>query len=129
MHFHLGWPGPAGGFGHIGCHTGDDNYGGVSQRQTRQANRTVQNAKSEHPVPSKTTEALEHPHKQSVWGSKDPQRSGGSQDQEGPKSDTLANDDEAKHSTKKGTKEVALKQNKAQGEETEIRAEVVPSSQ
>jgi hypothetical protein len=41
----------------------------------------------------------------------------------------LANDDEAKHSTKKGTKEVALKQNKAQGEETEIRAEVVPSSQ
>jgi hypothetical protein len=37
-------------------------------------------------------------------------------------------DDEAKHSMKKGPEEVAVKQNKAQGEETEIRAEAVASS-
>jgi hypothetical protein len=40
----------------------------------------------------------------------------------------LANDDEAKHSTEKGPEEVAMKQNKAQGKETEIRAEAVASS-
>jgi hypothetical protein len=33
-------------------------------------------------------------------------------------SKTSANDDEAKHSTKKGPEEVAAKQNKVQGEET-----------
>jgi hypothetical protein len=69
MHFHLGWPGPAGGFGHRGYH--DDHYGGVGQQQTRQANRTIQNAKPNHPVPQKTTEAPWQPHKQSEQGSKD----------------------------------------------------------
>jgi hypothetical protein len=52
----------------------------------------------------------------------------GTQDQEGPKSETLANDDEAKHSTEKGPEEIAVKQNRAQGEKTEIRAKAVASS-
>jgi hypothetical protein len=38
-------------------------------------------------------------------------------------------DDEAKHDTEKGPEEVAVKQNKAQGEEIEIRADVVASFQ
>jgi hypothetical protein len=53
---------------------------------------------------------------------------GGSQDQEGPKSETLANDDKAKHCTERGPKEVAEKRNMAQGKEIEIRAEAVASS-
>jgi hypothetical protein len=52
----------------------------------------------------------------------------GTQDQEGPKCETLANDDEAKHSTEKGPEEIAVKQNRAQGEKTEIRAKAVASS-
>jgi hypothetical protein len=38
-------------------------------------------------------------------------------------------DDEAKHITEKGPKEIAEKQNKAPGEETEIKAKAVASSQ
>jgi hypothetical protein len=53
---------------------------------------------------------------------------GGNQDLIGPRSETLA-DDEAKHSMEKGPEEVAEKQNKAQGEETDIRVEAVASSQ
>jgi hypothetical protein len=52
---------------------------------------------------------------------------GGNQDQTGLKSETLV-DDEAKHDTEKGPEEVAVKQNKAQGEETDIRAEAMASS-
>jgi hypothetical protein len=63
-----------------------------------------------------------------VRGLEDTWRSGGSQDQEGPKSETSANDDEAKHSTEKDLEEVAAKQNKAQGEETVIKAKAVASS-
>jgi hypothetical protein len=54
---------------------------------------------------------------------------GGSQGQEGPKSETLANDNEAKHSTEKGPEEVVAKQNKAQDEETKIKANAVASFQ
>jgi hypothetical protein len=54
--------------------------------------------------------------------------SGGNQDQTGPRSETLPND-EAKHRTEKGTEEVAVKQNKAQGEDAEIRANTVASFQ
>jgi hypothetical protein len=64
-----------------------------------------------------------------MGGSKDARRSGGNQDQEGPKSETSTNDDEAKHIREKGPEEVAAKQNKAQGEETEIRVGTVASSQ
>jgi hypothetical protein len=62
-----------------------------------------------------------------MWGSEDAWRSGGNQDQTGLRSETLA-DDQAKHDTEKGSKEVATKQNKAQGEETDMRAETVASS-
>jgi hypothetical protein len=64
-----------------------------------------------------------------VRGSEDARRSGDSQDQEGLKSETSANDDEAKHSTEKGHEEVAAKQNKTQGEETNIKADAVASFQ
>jgi hypothetical protein len=76
MHFCLGWPGPAGGFGHGGHDTGDGHYGGVSQQRTRQENWTVRNAKPDHPVPSKTIEAPWQLHKQSVRGSEDARRMG-----------------------------------------------------
>jgi hypothetical protein len=55
--------------------------------------------------------------------------SGGNQDQTRPRSETSANDDEVKHSMEKGSEEVAAKQNKAQGKETEIRADAMASSQ
>jgi hypothetical protein len=54
--------------------------------------------------------------------------SGDNQDQTRPRSETLDND-EAKHDTEKGPEEVASKQNKAQGEETEIRGDVMASFQ
>jgi hypothetical protein len=54
--------------------------------------------------------------------------SGGNEDQAGLRSRT-STDDEAKHDTEKGPKEVTTKQNKPQGEETYIRAEAVVSSQ
>jgi hypothetical protein len=54
--------------------------------------------------------------------------SGGNQDRTGPRSGTSA-DDEVKHSTEKGLEEIAEKQNKAQGKETEIKVEGVTSSQ
>jgi hypothetical protein len=53
---------------------------------------------------------------------------GGNQDQTWLRSETSA-DDEAKHDTEKGPEEVAAKQNKAQGEETNIKAKAVASSQ
>jgi hypothetical protein len=52
----------------------------------------------------------------------------GNQDQTGLRSETLA-DDEAKHSMEKGPEEIAEKQNKAQDEETKIRAKAVTSCQ
>jgi hypothetical protein len=70
MHFHLEWLGPIEDFGHRGYYTRNGRYGSVSHRQdrkaSRQKNRTAQNMKPDHPVPSKTTEALGQPHKQSV---------------------------------------------------------------
>jgi hypothetical protein len=54
--------------------------------------------------------------------------SGGNQDQTGPRSET-STDDKAKHSTEKGPKEIAEKQNKTPGEETEIKAKAVANSQ
>jgi hypothetical protein len=44
-----------------------------------------------------------------VQGSEDTQRLRSSQDQEGPKSETLADDDEMKHNTEKGLEEIAEK--------------------
>jgi hypothetical protein len=52
----------------------------------------------------------------------------GNQDQAGSSSRTSA-DDEAKPNVEKGLEKVATKQNKTQDEETEIRAEIVASSQ
>jgi hypothetical protein len=53
---------------------------------------------------------------------------GGNQDQTGSRSETSA-DDEAKHYTKKGSEKITKKQNKAQGEETEIKTKAAASSQ
>jgi hypothetical protein len=52
----------------------------------------------------------------------------GNQDQTGPRS-KISTDDEVKHSTEKGPEEIAEKQNKAPGKETEIKAKAVVSSQ
>jgi hypothetical protein len=54
--------------------------------------------------------------------------SGGNQDQIGPRSGTSV-EDEVKTDMEKGPEEVAAKQNKAQGKETDIRAKAVASSQ
>jgi hypothetical protein len=123
MHFHPGWSGLTEGFGHGCYYTGDGRYESVGHQQGRKAprqlNRTVQNAKPNHPVSSKATAASGQQHKQ--WVPKAvsyADGSGGNQDQTGPMSKISANDDEAKHSTKKGPEEVAAKQNKVQGEET-----------
>jgi hypothetical protein len=127
MHFHPRWSGPIGGFGHIGYHIGEGRYEGVGQQRTRQEIRTVQKAKPHHRVSPKTTKTLEQAHKQSMQRSKDAQSLGGSEDQEGPKSETLA-DDEANPDVEKGPKKVAAKQNKAQSKGIEIKDEAVASS-
>jgi hypothetical protein len=127
MHFHLGCPGPAGSFCHKGYYARDGHYAGVGQHQTRWANRIVQNAKPNHSVPMKTTEAPGQPDKESMQGLEDARRSGVNHDQTRPRSETLAND-KAMNSMQKGPEEVAVKQNKAQGNETEIRAEAIASS-
>jgi hypothetical protein len=54
--------------------------------------------------------------------------SGSNQDQIGPRSETSTND-EAKHRMEKGLEEIADKQNKAPGKETEIKAKAVASFQ
>jgi hypothetical protein len=64
-----------------------------------------------------------------VQKSEDAWSSRGSQNQEGPKSETSANDNEAKPNVEKGLEVVATKQTNAQDEETEVRTEVVASSQ
>jgi hypothetical protein len=53
--------------------------------------------------------------------------SGGNQDHTWLRSETLTND-KAKHNMEKGPEEVAVKQNKAQGEEIEIRAKTLANS-
>jgi hypothetical protein len=53
---------------------------------------------------------------------------GDSQDQEGLKSETLVSDEAKPNTKKKGPQVVAVKQNKAQGKETEIRAAAVAIS-
>jgi hypothetical protein len=54
MPFHLGWLGPAEGFGYGGYYTGDDRYGHVGHQQDsrilRQENRMVWNPKPDVPV-------------------------------------------------------------------------------
>jgi hypothetical protein len=52
---------------------------------------------------------------------------GGNQDQIGSRSGTSV-EDEVKTDMEKGPEEVAAKQNKAQGKETDIRAKAVASS-
>jgi hypothetical protein len=53
---------------------------------------------------------------------------GGNQDQTWLRSGTSA-DDKAKHRTEKGPEDVVVKQNKAQSEETKIRADAVANFQ
>jgi hypothetical protein len=67
MHFHLGWSGPARGFGHGGYYVEDDCYEGVGhqeeRRAPRQENRMVRNPKPDGPVSPKTTAALGQQHR------------------------------------------------------------------
>jgi hypothetical protein len=133
MHFHPGWSGPTEVFGHGGYYTGDGRYESVGHQEDRKAsrkkNRTVRNAKLDHPVSPKAIAASGQQHKQ--WVPKavsSADGSGGNQDQIGLRSETSA-DDEAKHSTEKGPEEIAEKQNKAPSEEREIKAKIVVSSQ
>jgi hypothetical protein len=133
MHFHPGWSGPIEGFGHGGYYKGDCHYESVGHQQDgkapRQENRTVRNAKPDHPASPKAITASGQQHKQ--WVPKavsSADGSGGNQDQTGPRSETSAND-EAKHSMEKGLEEIVEKQNKPLGEETEIKAKAVVSPQ
>jgi hypothetical protein len=92
-------------------------------------NRTgrLQVGKPDHPVSLRATTSSGQQHKHWVpEGVSSINGSGGNQDQIGPRSGT-STDDEAKHDTEKGPEEVAAKQNKAQGEETEIRANAMAS--
>jgi hypothetical protein len=61
MHFHLRWSGPIEHFGHRGYYIRDGRYMNVGHQQGRMAskqeNRTVRNAKSDHPVSPKAITA------------------------------------------------------------------------
>jgi hypothetical protein len=113
VHFHLGWSGPAKGFGHEGYYTTDICYRSVGHQQDKEAsrhkNRIVQNAKSDHPVSLKATTVSGQQHKQ--WVPEDVSSAGGSggnQDQTVLRSGTSA-DDGAKHDTEKGPEKLAAK--------------------
>jgi hypothetical protein len=66
MPFHPGRSGHAEGFGFGGFYAGDGHYGHVGHQQDRgaprQENRTVQNAKSDHPVSQGAAAAPGHRH-------------------------------------------------------------------
>jgi hypothetical protein len=133
MHFHSGWSWHVEGFDHRVYYTRDSNYGSVGHQQdmkaSRQENQIVRNAKLNHPVSPKVIAASGQQHKQWVpQGVSSVDGLGGNQDQIGLRSETSA-DDKAKHDTKKGLEEVASKQNKTQGKETNIKTEAVASSQ
>jgi hypothetical protein len=133
MHFHPGWSGPAEGFDNEGYYTGGDCYESVGHQQDRKApkqeNRTVRNAKLDHLIFPKATTASNQQYKQWVPEAvSSTDGSGGNQDQTKPRSGTSA-DDEAKHITKKGLEDIVEKQNKAQGEEIQIKADAVANFQ
>jgi hypothetical protein len=101
----------------------------VGRHSSKTEKRIVRIARPDHPVSPKAKSASGQQHKQ--WVSKvvsSADGSGGNQDQTGPRSETLTND-EAKHNTEKGPEEIAEKQNKAPGEQIEIKAKVVASTQ
>jgi hypothetical protein len=62
MHFHPGWSGPAQGFGHGGYYARDGCYRHINHQQGREAsgqeNRTIQNAKPDHPVSQEAATTL-----------------------------------------------------------------------
>jgi hypothetical protein len=116
MHFHLGWLGPAEGFGHGDYYTGDGRYGSVGHQQDRKAPRqknwTIQNAKPDHTVSPKATVAFGQQHKQWVPEAiSSADESGGNQDQTGLRSETLAID-EAKPNMEKGLEKVVVEQDR-----------------
>jgi hypothetical protein len=96
MHFHLGWSGPAQGFGYEGYYAGDGRYGHTGHQQDRRAsrpeNRTAQNAKPDHPVSQEATTTPGH--RQEQEAPKDgsfADQMGGSQEKTGPWSESSAN--------------------------------------
>jgi hypothetical protein len=66
MHFHLGWLGPAEGFGYGGYYTGDGRYRYVSHQQdnrtTVQENQAFHNGKLNSPVSLKVATVPSHQH-------------------------------------------------------------------
>jgi hypothetical protein len=123
MPFHLGWLGPAEGCGYRGFYVGDDRYRHVGHQQDRgapgQENRTVQNAKPDHPVSQGAAVVPSHRHEQ--YALKDgpsadqPESSRG---RTGLRSESSVVD-KAKPDTEKSPEEVAAEQNRV----LEVKAE------
>jgi hypothetical protein len=112
MHFHLGWSGPAKGFGHEGYYARDDHYRYVDHQQDRRAsgqeNRIVQNVKPDHLVYLKTAAAPSHCHEREA--PKDEfaiDESESSQRKTRPGNESSAND-EAKPNAERSLEEVAV---------------------
>jgi hypothetical protein len=132
MHFHSGWSGHAEGFGHEGYYVGGGRYRYISHQQDTRVlgheNRTVWNAKPDHPVSPKTATSPSHRHKREAskdGSSADQPRS--SQGRIGPRSES-STDGEAKPDAEKSSEEVAVEQDRVPEAKAETRTEVETSS-
>jgi hypothetical protein len=93
MYFHLRWSGPTRCFDQVGYYPGDGCHRGFSQQQEiggpSQKNRTIQNAKLDHPVSLKKIEAIGQQRKQWVRKSGSfVEASGSGQNKEGPRGES-----------------------------------------
>jgi hypothetical protein len=109
--FHPGWLEPVEGFGSGGFYAGDDHYGYVGHQQDRgapeQENRTVRNAKSDHPVSQGAVAAPSHWRKQkALKDGPSADQPAGSQGRTGPRNNS-STDGKAKPNAKKSLEEVA----------------------
>jgi hypothetical protein len=134
MHFHSGWSGPTECFGHEGYYAGDGRYRYVGHQQDRRAlgqeNRTIWNVKPDHSVSPKSVAISGRQRKQGVpKDGASANRSRGSKEQTGPRSNASANDDEAKLNAERGPGEVAAEPDRVPEEKTEAKTEAGTSLQ
>jgi hypothetical protein len=131
MHFHLGWSGPAKGFGHGGYYTRDGCYIHIGHQQGKEAlgqeNRTMRNAKPDHSVFQKAATTLGRQQGQRAPNEPPIDHLGGSQEKTEPENESSAND-KVKSDAVKNPEEAITEQSKVSGAKTETRTEAGTSS-
>jgi hypothetical protein len=131
MHFHLGWSRPTQSFVHGGYYVGDGHYGYVGHQQGRgasgQENRTVRNAKPDHPVFEEATTTLGYQQEQRAPNEPPVDQLGSNQEKTGMGSEISAGG-EAKPDMEKNPEEAVAEQSNVLGAKAETRIEAGVSS-